>query len=311
MQTRKTMQKRLSKTTVRLGRYAYFALMLFALCLSPIVFSRALDSDVALVETGGASKVEAKRVTPREIRIVSYNMRWRGGDDLDELIKLLKEDREIGGAAVIGLQEVDRKKKRTSSTNTARKMADELGMYYAWAAPPPAKGKERDEEETGVAILSPFPLSDVTRIVLPNPGPGGRRRAAIGATIQIGGKKLRVYSVHAEVRTSNEKRIGQLNAVLDDLHNHHKQVKHAVVLGDFNTVMGKDISATSRLFTEKGFQTPFSIIEPTWRTFIIKLKLDWLWLRGFDVKDFGIDKKIEMSDHWPLWATVTLEDRTK
>ena len=38
-------------------------------------------------------------------------------------------------------------------------------MHYAWAAPPAAK--PNDEEETGVAILSVYPLSDVRRIVLP------------------------------------------------------------------------------------------------------------------------------------------------
>lgn len=291
---------------IRAGRY--FTLMLLALCVSPFVFVRASDSDAALVETGGASGVDVKRTVPDEIKIVSYNMRWRGGDDLNELIKLLKEDKVIGGAAVIGLQEVDRNKKRTNSTNTAKKMAEELGMHYAWAAPPLAMGKERDEEETGVAILSPYPLTDVTRIVLPNPGPGGRRRVALGATLHIGEESLRVYTVHAEVRTSNEKRIEQLQAVLDDLQSNHMKVKHSVVLGDFNTVMGKDTNATSRLFTEKDFQTPFSNSEPTWRTFIFKLKLDWLWLRGFDVKDYGIDKKVEMSDHWPLWAVVRMKD---
>ena len=102
-------------------------------------------------------------------------MRWRGGDDLNELIQLLKKDNEIGGATLIGLQEVDRNKKRTNNTNTAKKLAEELGMHYAWAAPPPAPGKERDEEETGVAILSPYPLTSATRIILPNPGPGERQ----------------------------------------------------------------------------------------------------------------------------------------
>lgn len=302
------MQKKYFELTSRLGADCLFTFVLVALCLSPFVFARAIDSDAALVESGGAIKVDLKRVVPVEVKIVSYNMRWRGGDELNALIKLLREDREIGGATVIGLQEVDRNKKRTANINTARKIAEELGMHYAWAAPPPATGKERDEEETGVAILSPFPITDITRIVLPNPGPGGRRRVALGATVHIGERNLRVYSIHAEIRTSNEKRIGQLEAVLDDLKSNHMLVKHSVVLGDFNTPMGKDTNATTRLFTEKGFHTPFSINEPTWRTFMIKLKLDWLWLRGFDVKEHGIDREIAMSDHWPLWAIVALDD---
>lgn len=285
----------------------YALIMFVALSLSPFVLVNASDVD-ALLETGSAAKLGLKPAIPDEIKIVSYNMRWRGGDDLNTLIKLLKEDKEIGKPSVIGLQEVDRNKTRTNGTNTAKKMAEELQMHYAWAAPPPAPGKENNEEETGVAILSPYPLTDVTRILLPNPGPGGRRRVALGATVHIGKESLRVYSVHAEVRTSNENRIGQLQAVLDDLQTNHAKVKRSVVLGDFNTLVPKDINSVSRLFTSKEFQTPFSNNDPTWRTFIIELKLDWIWLRGFDVKDYGIDKQVDMSDHWPLWAVVKLKD---
>lgn len=288
----------------RVAGYSLLAFLLLTLCLIPINLARAIGSETPLLETGRPSKPNARPSLPTDIKIVSYNMRWRGGEDLRTLIRLLKEDQEIGGASIIGLQEVDRNKMRTDQINTARKMAQELGMYYAWAAPPPPRGKDNEEEETGVAILSSYPMTDVTRIVLPNEGPGGRRRAAIGATIHIGEKTVRVYSVHAEIRTTNEKRLGQLNAVLDDLHSHHGQIMHSVVLGDFNTPMAKDVRGTSRLFTEKGFQTPFSNDESTWKTFIIKLKLDWLWLRGLDVKNFGIDKKIELSDHWPLWVVA-------
>jgi endonuclease/exonuclease/phosphatase family metal-dependent hydrolase len=286
--------------------------LLSAACLSPLVFARAIDSDGTLLETGGSAKIDAKtnakRAVPDELKLVTYNMRWRGGDDLRALVKLLKDDKAIGGASVICLQEVDRNKERTNHTNTARMMAKELGMYYAWAAPPPPSAVERAEEETGVAILSQYPLKDVQRIVLPNEGPKGRRRAAIGATVQIGQKMLRVYSVHAETRTSNEKRLEQFKAVIDDWQTHHAQIKNAVILGDFNTLAPKDVGATSRLFTERGFETPFSNDEPTWKTFIIQLKLDWMWLRGLDVKAYGIDRQVELSDHWPLWAVVRLRD---
>ena len=63
-------------------------------------------------------------------------MRWRGGDDLQKLIGLLRTDPDIGAAHIIGLQEVDRAKKRTNNVNTARVLAEALGMHYVWAAPP-------------------------------------------------------------------------------------------------------------------------------------------------------------------------------
>ena len=52
------------------------------------------------------------------------------------MIKLLKDDPEIGGASILALQEVDRRKKRSGNNNTAKMIADELGLHYAWAAPP-------------------------------------------------------------------------------------------------------------------------------------------------------------------------------
>lgn len=274
-------------------------------------FARTIEErDSGLLETGGTSRAYPLAAAPDSIKIVSYNIRYRGGEDLRRLIELLKTDAEIGRAAIIGLQEVDRNRKRTGNVNTARLMAEELGMYYAWAAPPPppAKDKEPQEEETGVAILSAYPLMDVKRFVLPNKGPGGRRRAAIGATVQIGKTSVRVYSLHAETRTSNEKRLAQFQAVLDDLNAHHAKIERAVVLGDFNTLTGKDVDATTELFKAAKFTTPFANNVSTWKTFIIELKLDWLWLRGLRPTSHGIDKKVELSDHWPLWVVVRMND---
>jgi endonuclease/exonuclease/phosphatase family metal-dependent hydrolase len=275
------------------------------------VFTRTIDDQDGLLETGGASKAHSPAPVPDAIKIVSYNIRYRCGEDLRKLIELFKSDAEIGHASIIGLQEVDRNRKRTGNVNTARLMAEELGMYYAWAAPPPPPAKDKkepQEEETGVMILSAYPLSEVTRFVLPNDGPGGRHRAAIGATVKIGTTSLRVYSIHAELRTSNERRLQQVGAVLEDLKAHHTEIERAVVLGDFNTITGKDVDGTTALFTNAKFSTPFSNGLSTWKTFIIELKLDWLWLRGLSPTNHGIDKKVGLSDHWPLWVEVKLND---
>ena len=273
---------------------------------------RADDAAARLLETGSAPKIAPAPASPAEIKVVSYNIRWRGGDDLKKLVALLREDPEIGGAAIIGLQEVDRNKKRTGNANTARQLAEGLGMHYAWAAPPPPPerkggGGRRDEpeEETGVALLSPYPMSDVSRIVLPEEGPGGRRRAAVGATLRIGGELVRAYSVHAETRMPVEKKVGHWQAVLEDLRG-HPSVRRVVVVGDFNTIKTKDVRAARRLFTEAGFHTPFADEHPTFKVLFFDYKLDWVWLRGLTPTAHGIDKKVGLSDHWPLWVKVKL-----
>ncbi|MDT4968626.1 MAG: hypothetical protein QOJ64_3363 [Acidobacteriota bacterium] len=300
------------RTLNQLIRLTLALLFIASACFQPDTSARADDPPADLLETGHATKLQAPPSLPTSVRIVSYNIRWRGGNDLIKLIELFRSDAEIGRATILGLQEVDRNRKRTDNVNTARQMAEALGMYYAWAAPPTVatKDKKPQEEETGVAILSVYPLIDVTRIVLPNEGPHGRRRVAVGATVNIGERSVRVYSVHAELRMSNEERLEQFKAVLDDVQANYAKMERVVVLGDFNTVSGKDVDGTTNLFTAAKFSTPFSNSLTTWKTFILEFKLDWLWLRGLTATEFGIDKKVGLSDHWPLWAVVKLNEQS-
>ena len=264
-------------------------------------------NDTPLLESGQAATIRKQTSAPAEIKVISYNIRWRSGDDLQTLIKLLQEDPEIGCASILALQEVDRHKKRTGHHNTVKMIADALGMYYAWAAPPTAK--PTDEEETGVAILSLYPLSDVHRIVLPHPGPGQRRRVALGATVEIPNGRWRIYSAHAETRIKIGKKVEQYKAVLDDLAQFPADMP-AMVMGDFNTWEPNVGGKVRKLFSNAGWKTPFED-QSTFRRKVlfvpIELKLDWVWLRGLEAAACGIDKKVEVSDHFPLWTNVKME----
>lgn len=263
-----------------------------------------LPTDVPLLEAGKGASLRKQASAPPEIKVVSYNIRWRSGEELKKLITLLRDDPEIGGAAILGLQEVDRRKKRSGHNNTVKTIADELGLHYAWAAPPAPK--KTDEEETGVAILSAYPLSDVRRIVLPHEGPNRRRRVAVGATVAVNEQSLRVYSIHAETRLPFEKKLEQFNAILQDLAQYPATMP-AIVMGDLNTWEAGAGRKTIKFFADAGLKTPFGD-EPTFRRRVmliaIELELDWVWLRGLEPASFGIDRKIEISDHWPLWTNV-------
>jgi len=260
--------------------------------------------DEQLLEAGKGVKLRPQTSSPAQIKVLSYNIRWRSGDDLNALIKLFKDDPEIGGAAILALQEVDRRKKRSGNTNTAKLMADELGMHYVWAAPPTPN--PTDEEETGVAILSVYPLSDVHRIVLPNKGPNGRHRVALGATVEIDNHRWRVYSAHTETRIAVGKKLEQFKAVLDDLAQYPANMP-AIVMGDLNTWEPSADGKTSKFFLDAGLKTPFGG-EATFRRRVlfvpIELKLDWVWLRGLEASSCGIDRKVEISDHFPLWTNI-------
>jgi len=260
-------------------------------------------NDAHLLELGGSAKEPAPSPLTN-LKFVSYNIRWRSGDELRELARLFETDPEIGGASVLALQEVDRNKKRSGNKNCARLLAAALGMHYAWAAPPAVRDAE---EETGVAILSRYPLSEVRRLVLPHKGPGGRRRVTLGATVKIGATKVRVYSVHGETRIPVDRKLSQMQAVLDDL-SRHPATMPAAIMGDFNTWEPAAVNRTFKLFGDRGFQTPFER-DPTFMRRVlllpIELKLDWIWLRKLSVSSYGIDQKIVLSDHWPLWINLS------
>lgn len=285
-------------------------LLLIAFLIVPAMLlaqTPAVKSDPALLEEGGSSKFSVPKTGPYQIKIVSYNIRWRSGDELRQISQHLKSDAGKGRGTIIGLQEVDRNKGRSGNVNTARLLAQELGLYYAWAAPPATKGVK--EEETGVAILSAYPLTNTTHIVLPHEGPGGRRRSAIGATVTIGAQAIRVYALHAETRIPVPKKLDQMRAVLADL-NHYPRTMPAIVLGDFNTWEVNAAEQTSQLFVDADFQTPFPDAAPTFQTKVlvtIELKLDWIWLRGLQADSYGIDREIRVSDHWPVWTVASVK----
>jgi endonuclease/exonuclease/phosphatase family metal-dependent hydrolase len=285
-----------------------FASSLFTFAQSGSGGTNSGGGNADLLEAGRGAQLQKPPASPSEIKIISYNIRWRSGDEIRQIIELLRADATLGRASIIGLQEADRNKKRSGFTNTARMMANELGMYYAWAAPPLSDRTRQTEEETGVAILSPYPMTEVQRIVLPNEGPGGRRRVALGATVQIGSRLIRVYSIHGETRISTEKKREQLEAVVNDLKNYPKATGF-VVLGDFNTLEKQAIENTTQLFTEAGFETPFPNSLKTWKTFVIELKLDWIWLKGLRPSDYGVDREVRFSDHFPLWVKINLDGK--
>ena len=270
--------------------------------------SHPSDNSV-LIELGQAARLRDYSPTA-EMRVVSYNIRWRSGEDLKKIIQLFREDKEIGNPTVVALQEVDRQKQRSGKTNTAKLLADELGLYYAWAAPPTPKSGS--EEETGVAILSTYPLSEVCRIVLPHGGPGKRRRVALGASIKAGVNQIRIYSVHAETRISMEKKLDQLNIVLADLKEHSNGP--AIIMGDFNTWQTDAAPKTIKLFSDAGFTTPFGSQKTFSQKVLfvpVNFRLDWIWMKGFEALNYGIDRDIEISDHWPLWTSVKIKGSSR
>ena len=97
-----------------------------------------------------------------------------------------------------------------------------------------------------------------------------------------------------------------MNALLVDLKQHAPN-SPAVIMGDLNTWQRDAGHKTTKLFTDAGFVTPFGGQTTFLRKVLfvpINLKLDWIWIRGLEATGYGIDRKITISDHFPLWTTL-------
>jgi hypothetical protein len=51
--------------------------------------------EVKMLEIGSPPKARAARQPSADIKVISYNIRWRNGEDLRQLIKLFQADPEI------------------------------------------------------------------------------------------------------------------------------------------------------------------------------------------------------------------------
>jgi endonuclease/exonuclease/phosphatase (EEP) superfamily protein YafD len=83
-------------------------------------------------------------------------------------------------------------------------------------------------------------------------------------------------------------------------------------MGDLNTWQPNAERKTLKLFQDAAFTTPFGSHTTFLRKIFfvpIDLRLDWIWIRGLEATSYGIDRKITISDHFPLWATLKISQR--
>jgi endonuclease/exonuclease/phosphatase family metal-dependent hydrolase len=153
---------------------------------------------------------------------------------------------------------------------------------------------------TGNAIVSTIPLEEPRTIDLPRER---QPRAAVAATVRVGGQELFLVSTHLE------NRLGWLRGLFGDgarrrqteaLTNALPQ-GHGIVGGDFNTMLGPDEPAWRMLLTR--FPDTPGRPEPTFRD---RLVLDHLF---FDLPDgWTVSRRVIEeqygSDHHPVVADL-------
>ena len=216
---------------------------------------------------------------------------------------------------VLALQEADKRTVRTGGHHVARELAMELQLNWVQAPagiPRGIKPAKRewwldfeepidlyDAGDTGVALLSRLPLTDVTRIDLPWHECPWRPRLAIAATIS----QVRIFNAHVDPHAGRDGQLAQLEVIAD----HADRVTGpTIIMGDFNT-LSREKCVASRAFLEaRGYTTPFPTGTATWRGAGLRMHADWIFSRGLKVERWGVARPLHVSDHWPIWTEFSL-----
>jgi endonuclease/exonuclease/phosphatase family metal-dependent hydrolase len=270
----------------------------------------------ALAQTGAPSlEVEIGELAtppaaaPQTLRVVSFNVHH--GDDMPALIRSLQTHAELCAADVFLLQEIE--SFPAEGRSRTRRLAEALNLNYVYA---PARLKEAGDGTHGVAVLSRFRLSSVEVILLKryNLGVNTRRRIALGVTVEVGERKLRVYNVHLDTRINARQRLEQLQPVLDATNG--AAVDAVILGGDFNTnpfywalpvlpiFRSNQAKAIDTHVKQNGFTTPFSETGGTMKKWGGRYRVDAIYSRGLEVKGFAVEDGIAVSDHFPLWVDL-------
>jgi endonuclease/exonuclease/phosphatase family metal-dependent hydrolase len=222
----------------------------------------------------------------RRIRVVSFNIKL--ADRIGPAITVLQSD-QLHDADVISLQEMD----ETGVDRIARAL--KLNYVYYPGSIHPTRHRY-----FGPAILTPWPIEQTRKLILPHEGlTRHQRRDVTGATIRIRGSCVQVYAVHLEpqLKISEHDREDQVDAILADAATSSCPV---VIAGDFNS------KGIGRYFEQQGYVWPTAHVGRT----IALFSWDHIFARGFALPDSAAAGKVRevhgASDHHPVWASLML-----
>jgi endonuclease/exonuclease/phosphatase family metal-dependent hydrolase len=265
----------------RLGTLVLAALL--GLACSPLNY---LDT------TGPFHETSVARLSPVSrdagLRVVSFNIAY--AVEIDRALAVLRESPPLQRLDVLALQEMD-------APGTER-IARELGLNSLYV---PSAVHPRSDRDFGCAILSPWPLVDPGKVVLPIAAFGsGVRRSAARATVLRGERRVRVYSLHlpSPLGVTGAARRQQIEAVLEDAASSPDPV---VIAGDLNSWdVGKQL-------VESGFSWPTRDVGTTSKFLFFGMSIDHIFGRGLElppgIPAAGVvEENRGASDHRPVWA---------
>ena len=252
--------------------------------------ARNYDDPAGPIQTG---RQPAPPRTTSEVRLVTFNIKF--GEHVDRAAALLSRPGPLRDADVLLLQEMD--------GPGTEALARALGMNYVYV---PSAVHPSSDRDFGVAVLSPWPLEDARKVLLPHPHRFRKlQRAAAGVTVLTPVGRLRVYSIHFETPFGawrGENRRDQARAVLADA----KDWTEAIVIGgDFNGGAGVDEIGKAGFLWLTRHVTGSGLLSG----------VDHLLVRGLCAAGASTAGRarddIGASDHSPVWAVARPCDPTQ
>ena len=231
----------------------------------------------------------------RLLRVVSFNIAY--AIEIDRAIEVLRETEALHDPDFLALQEMD-------APGTER-IAKALGMnavYY------PSGVHPKHERDFGCAVLSPWPLEEPRKILLPHGARvSGLRRSAVSAVVVRGEERIRVYSLHlpSPLAVSGGSRKEELRVLGADATSANGPV---VIAGDFNS-HGKVAE-----LTKSGFLWVTEDIGDTARLAVLGIGLGGLAYDHVLAKGMRpapgpgamgvVQDNRSASDHKPIWVVL-------
>ncbi len=222
--------------------------------------------------------------TPASLRVVTFNIEH--ALRIERAIEVLQTTPSLRDPDLLLLQEMD-------EAGTER-IARALHMNSVYT---PSTVHPHTERDFGNALLSPWPIEQPRKLLLPHESRIIHlRRAVTEATVLVGERRVRVYSVHVEtqLRLGGSARRDQVEAILQDASGSPDPV---IIAGDLNS------RGLAPLFEKAGYAWLTRDVHDTvgWFDF------DHVFARGLRPAGSpaaGVEDNRGASDHRPVWAVL-------
>jgi endonuclease/exonuclease/phosphatase family metal-dependent hydrolase len=245
------------------------------------------------------------------LTVATFNVHF--GKHTDKIIKAIKENENLSKVDILLLQEIEVRAREEKER--ACRIADGLGMHWVYA---PAR-RLNDVDTHGLAILSKYPILnfEVIQLEFFKLVRKSRTRIALNAEIQVGDEKILVSNVHLDTTLNFAARARQLYSLIGKLKEH--QIQKIIVGGDLNTLPFRFFlnsfpyfyeDQTYKMYNflrEHGFDSLMEKLGYTIQAGPVKWSLDAIYIRNLEMKHFGVERDVRVSDHKPVWAHISLD----